>query len=133
MREANLVELKVRRVPIFGLDHPHEFRMTDFHPIQAYKEDATEAIQETSDIEHRHIMDVYQCTEYGKIKENYIVYSPELEELLGIPCDLMHKQTKLIAEQTKLIAEQSQTIEAYRSMSCWQRIKFLFMRTNHAR
>lgn len=125
MRTANLLRLQVERIPVSGdPGEVREFFGYDATPLTPCEGDEVEM---TEKVEHRHIMDVRRVTGFGARRQNYIVMSPEVEELLGIPCDLMHKQADEIHALSAETRRLRQRVREFENMTLWQKLKSLLL------
>jgi len=61
--------------------------------------------------------------ENGRNKRMYVAYSPEIEELLDRPYNIMHED---LERANKLIKKQYLRLSDYDGATFWQRVKYLF-------
>lgn len=124
MRTANLLRLQVEQIPVYDRDH---VQIQQFKPMALIScdGDSREFTEEEVEVKDLRIMDVHLVTKFGEKKRNYIVFTPEVEELLGIPCDLMHQQKQDIQELNEHVSRLRHRIKQFESMTLWQKLKAL--------
>lgn len=71
----------------------------------------------------------------AKIEELYVCWTPEVEQVIGIPMKEVKRQNGLIELQNRMLREQSRRIDDYfarishaNNWTFWRRLKFLFDR-----
>lgn len=117
MRIVKLIKMVVEEVPAYRENEVQLVQWPAIQPLEPVSGDET--VEWAVTTINKPVMDLYHITRYGERKSKYIVFTPEVEEMIGSPCDLMHKQREEIQSL-------KDSLWAYKGMRLWDRVKFLF-------